>query len=157
MALNNLKKAAEKMGIVPRLQLAVQKTDEKGKVLGVESTGPHRLKILADAELTEGSDPMTGRKRQEFHLPVEERGTKKLWVLPLYDRDGKENYKIAKLMDLNIGDEIIVEVRKRGAKNYTSIMPVNAEEGLEDENHLPDEEEIERTLAAEAESEPHGI
>lgn len=143
-----VKQAVEKLGIVPRLSLAVQKTDDKGKVLGVESTGPHRVKFLSEPKNAMGKDPMTSQERQEFHFEVEENGVKKQWIVPMRNKQGEGNYILAKLMEIEVGDEAILEVKRRGPKNYTSVTRIG-HDTEEIEDGLPDEETIEQVLAAE--------
>lgn len=144
-----VKQVVEKLGIVPRLSLAVQKTDDKGKVLGVESTGPHRVKFLSEPKNAMGKDPMTSQERQEFHFEVEENGVKKQWIVPMRNKQGEGNYILAKLMEIEVGDEAILEVKRRGPKNYTSVTRIGHDSD-EIEDGLPDEETIESALAAEA-------
>lgn len=144
-----VKKAVEKLGIVPRLSLAVQKTDEKGKILGVESTGPHRVKFLSEPKSVMGKD-IGGRDQQQFHFSVEENGIAKVWSIPLKNKEGEGNYVLAKLMEIEVGDEAILEVKKRGMKNYTSVTRIGHDE---EDSDIPgvSEDEIESTLAKEAE------
>ncbi len=110
------KQAMDKMNVIPRLRLA-----ERLESGGIKSTGPHRVTFVSDA-LIDGSDPETGKPRQEIQFTVEENGVKKLWNVPLFDKKGQPNYLIERLADVKEGDEVILESKRRGPKNYTSVQ-----------------------------------
>jgi|GEM_PF-1634321 len=115
------KQAMDKMNVIPRLRLANQTTDDNGKRTGIVSTGPHRVTFVSD-KLVDGSDPDTGATRQEIQFTVDENGVRKLWNVPLFDKKGQPNYLIERLADVKEGDEVILESKRRGPKNYTSVQ-----------------------------------
>lgn len=139
-----VKKAVEKLGIVPRLQLAVQveRVNATGKkVTVVEGTGPHTVTFLEEPKSVMGND-INGREQQQFHFPVEENGIKKMYIVPLKNKEGQGNYILAKLLEVEVGDKAILEVKRKGAKNYTSIVKLGhgAEVESDDEGELSAEE-----------------
>jgi len=107
----------KELKFIPKLQLYI-KTSK-----GAESTGPHRVKFIAD-KVTIGVNPETGKDREEFHFLVEENGVKKSWIVPVLGKDGKPSYLFNRLADIEEGDEVILEGKRFGVKNYTSVLKV---------------------------------
>jgi len=110
------KQAMDKMNVIPRLRRA-----ERLETGGVKSTGPHRVKFISD-KLVMGKDPETMKERQEIQFTVEENGVQKIWNVPLFNKKGEPNYLIERLADIKEGDEVILESKRRGPKNYTSVQ-----------------------------------
>lgn len=110
------KDIVKKAGIIPKLQLYVK--DTKGIPQG---TGPHRVKLLADKEVP-GTDPQTGVARQEVAYLVEEKGEKKSYHVPKLDKKGQIHYLVQRLAEVNEGEEVILEGKRKGIKNYTQVI-----------------------------------
>lgn len=112
-------------GVLPKLRLAIQKTDDKGKKLGVESTGPHRVKLLED-KIVPGIDKQTGKKIEEVLYLLEENGEKKEYRVPVKDRNtGQLHYLVQRLAEVPPEGEVILHCKKAGIKNYIEVIPVN--------------------------------
>lgn len=144
------KTAVNKLGIIPRLHLYEKITDERGKSMGVKSTGPHRVKFISDRSVM-GKDPMTMKERQEIEFIVEENGVRKTWKVPLLNKENKPNYLLEKLSEIEENEEVILEGKKSGPKNFTSIARLNQTEvENEGEDGLPSDEVIDEVLKEEA-------
>ncbi len=116
--------------IIPKLRLAVK--TEKGPV----STGPHRVKIIED-KITNGKDGRTGQIIQVVRYMVEENGTQKIYDVPVKNKEGELHYLIQRLSEIEESQEVILEMKKSGPKNYVSVTPVN------NKDHISvDEEDI---------------
>ena len=118
-------------GIMPRLRLG-NKTDK-----GVEGTGPHRVKFITDKE-AKGTDPITGKERDEVAYLVEENGEKKSYRVKKFNAKGEINYLVIRLADVKEGEEVIMEMKRKGIKNYIDVSPVKEghEVEVEDEDDL---------------------
>lgn len=105
-------------GIVPKLKLGI-KTGS-----GVQSTGPHRVRFITDKPAT-GTDPETGKPIEVVAYLVEENGEKKSYRVPKLDkRTGEIHYLILRLAEIPEGSEVIMEMKRRGIKNYVEVIPV---------------------------------
>lgn len=140
------KKVAEKMGVLPKLRLGNKKFNEQGKQIGVESTGAHTVRFISDS-LIEGKDPLTGKPRQEMKYIVEENGQKYRWHVALYDKKTLQpSYLIERLMTIKEGEEAILEMKQAGAINYIDVRKIGGssvlEEGMDVINY---DEEVEVT------------
>lgn len=128
--MKNLKALQEPLKIYPKLRLGIKL--EKG---GVSPTGPHKVKFLEEPVTVSGKDDK-GQPRKELKFIVEEDGIKYRWQIPLLNEAGQAHYLIERLMNVEVGDERILEMMKRGIKNYTDVRMV-------DEAPEPPEEELE--------------
>lgn len=132
----------KKANIMPRLRLGV-KTDK-----GVQSTGPHRVRFLLDKE-AKGSDPVTGKERDEIAYLVEEDGIKKSYRVPKFDKKGEINYLVIRLAEIREGEEVILEMKRKGIKNYVQVSPLTsthtAEVDEEQDDDIPIIDENEPT------------
>lgn len=102
--------------VIPRLQLAVQQASG-----GVKSTGPHKLKKIAD-KVEEAWDENAKAKVKTVKVLVEENGEQKKWIFPYYDKSGEVDYKAIRLSEIENGETMVVEVKAgKNGRNYTSI------------------------------------
>ena len=142
---NIAKQVLDKMGVIPKLRLAEKQ--DKG---GIKSTGPHRV-IVGPSKLGEEMDPETGKQRQIIQYEMTERGVKKVWNVPIRYRKGEPNYLIERMADIQEGEEIILESKRNGIKNYTSITRVNGSTDIEDDDEHqaqePEEEDVKADIA----------
>lgn len=115
------KKVIDKLGVVPRLELAKK---EEGK--SPTSTGPHKIKFLKD-ELVMGKDFITGKERQEIKYLIEENGVKKTYNVPIYGKDGGAHYLVVKLSQIKEGEEVIIEYKRKGINGFVDISKVGEE------------------------------
>lgn len=128
--MKNSKSLLKQAGIVPKLRLG-EKTEK-----GVVATGPHRVKILED-KIVRGTDPQNGKEIEYVRYFVEENGEKKQYDTKLKDKEGNLSYLVQRLADIDEGEEIILEMKKRGIKNYVSVT------SLKDHGEAEVDEEME--------------
>lgn len=127
--MKNLHVLAEQLKILPKLRLGIKL--EGG---GVQVTGPHQVKFLEEPTTIMGKDEK-GQPRKELKFIVEEKGIKYRWHIPILGKDGQPSYLIERLMDIEVGDERILEMKKQGMKNYIDVrMPG-------EESELPEDDE----------------
>ena len=140
----------KKANITPKLKLAIQTKK------GVQGTGPHRVKLLQDKEAM-GTEPRTGKEREEIAYLVEENGQKKSYRVPKLGSDGQIHYLVQRLAEFNEGDEVILEYTRKGIKGYISVLPVDDKEIDEQSVDYEDipivENENEQTISSESEEE----
>lgn len=105
---------------------------------GVKPTGPHKVKITG--EPTTVPIIKDGKSIKAFKFVVEENGQLYKWIVPLTNKEGEGHYLIERLQDVEVGDEIILEMKKTGARNYIDISRPGAVHE-DDEVEYPDEEE----------------
>ena len=116
--MNISKEILKKANIIPRLRLG-SKTDK-----GVQGTGPHKVKFITDKE-AKGTDPQTGKERDEVAYLVEENGQKKSYRVPKFGKNGEIHYLVIRLAEIKEGEEVILEMKRKGIKNYVEVSPVN--------------------------------
>ena len=129
----------KKAGIISFLRLVEQTKDEEGNKKGVNGTGPHKVKFISDKNI-KGKEYMTGKERFEVEYIFEEDGEKKKYRVPTKNENGELHYFIARMMEFNYGDEMILEYKKikgtfRGYIDIKRIEVVGEEsESAFDEN-----------------------
>lgn len=109
---------------MPRLRLG-NKTDK-----GVVPTGPHRVKFIIDKE-AKGTDPITGKERDEVAYLVEENGEKKSYRVPKFNKSGEIHYLVVRLAEVKEGEEVILEMKRSGIKNFVEVTPVRDTKAIE--------------------------
>lgn len=114
--MERIREAAKVYKLYPKLQLGTKL--EKG---GVQSTGPHTVKLLA--EPTTVMMNKGGRQVKGFKFLVEENGQTFKWLVPLTNDQNEGHYLIDRLntMNVEVGEEIVLEMKKRGVKNYVEV------------------------------------
>lgn len=137
------KELVTQAGIVPNLQLAIQL--EKG---GVKSTGPHTVKVLEE-KLINTTNYETGKQVPTMRYFFEENGEKKQYDVEVKDKNGNLDYRIQKMAQFEVGQILVLEVKKKGIKNYTNIRLLDDTQGGED---IPIIEEGEGTYGDQPES-----
>jgi hypothetical protein len=125
------KELLKKAGIVPRLELARQL--EGG---GTRSTGPHIVKVL-DEKIVVGKDFQTGAEREEMKYLLEEAGEKKTYSVPVKDKNGELHYLIQRFAEIEPGEEIILEAKKKGIRTYIDLQRVNNITGKTKTDDIP--------------------
>lgn len=138
------KQLLAKAGILPKLRLG-----QKLPAGGVKSTGAHKVKILED-KIIKRADPETGQDTEWVRYTVEENGEQKVYDTRLKDKKTQElSYLVQRFAEVNEGDEVMLEMKKQGIKNYIEVSPlghsskVEVEEySDEDEDPIPEEAEI---------------
>lgn len=125
--MNTSKEITKAANIIPRLRLG-DKTDH-----GVVSNGPHRVKFIKDKE-TKGKD-FQGKEIDMVAYLVEENGESKSYRIPKFNKQGEVNYLVIRLAEVNEGDEVILEMKKKGIKNYVEVSPVSQASKVEIEDN----------------------
>ena len=131
--MKNVKEAAKTLKLYPKLRLG-----EKLPGGGVKANGPHTVKITAEPTTTMINK--NGKMVKAFKFTVEENGQLYKWLVPLLNEEGEGHYLIERLQDIEVGEEIVLEMKKRGARNYIDITKPG-EEDAEDEIPVEEEEE----------------
>lgn len=109
------KELMQKAGIKPKLKLGV-KTER-----GVQSTGPHTVKMVSD-KIVQGLDRETGKVIEYVKYIVEEDGTEKEYRTRLKHKEtGELQYLVQNLSQIEEGQEVIMEMKKAGLKNYIEV------------------------------------
>lgn len=128
-----------KSGLLPKLQLGVK----TGK--GVQSTGPHKVKMLEDKIVMK---PIREEGDDGYYIRyiVEESGEKKQYDTRMKQKGGNDpSYFVQAMASVEVGEEITLEMKKAGIKNYIEIVrPLLGEVSsadIEEEDH--EEETIE--------------
>ena len=114
--MQNSQSLVKQAGIVPRLVLATK--EDSGATV---STGPHKVKILSD-KLVKGTDFQTGQERPEVEYTFEENGERKTYNVSVKDKQGQLHYLIQRFAEIPEGTELILEVKRKGVKNYVDVQ-----------------------------------
>lgn len=122
------KELLKEAGIQPKLRLG-SKTP-KG---GTKANGPHRVKMIAD-KIVKGTDPKNGREIEYVRYLIEENGEKKTYQTKKLNDKGELSYLVQRLAEINEGEEVILEMKKQGIKNYIDVSPVVGGETIEMED-----------------------
>ncbi len=102
--------------ILPKLRLGVKK--ERG---GVESTGPHTVKMISD-KIVNGLDRESGEVIQYVKYVVEEDGVQKEYRTRLKHKEtGELQYLVQNLSQIEEGETVVLEMKKMGVKNYVEV------------------------------------
>lgn len=105
--------------IKPKLKLGV-KTDR-----GVQSTGPHKVKMVSD-KIVSGLDRESGKVIEYVKYIVEEDGTEKEYRTRLKHKEtGELQYLVQNLSQIEEGQEVIMEMKKAGLKNYVEVRHID--------------------------------
>lgn len=121
--MENSKKLMAQAKIVPKLRLGV-KTEK-----GVIPTGPHRVKMISDRVIM-GKDEKA-KPIEVVEYTVEEKGETKLYQVKVKNKEGQLNYLVQHLAEVSAGQEVILEMKKAGIKNYISVIPVSGTKSVE--------------------------
>ncbi len=138
------KEILEKAGIVPRLRLGLK----TGK--GVKTTGSYRVRLIKDKEVV-GRDANTGKEvpmiRYLMDVLMKDGKTweKRIYETRKFNKDtGEVSYLVARLAEVPEDEEVILEMKKMGMKNYVSVRELDEAVAVEaDEGVHTDEEVIE--------------
>jgi hypothetical protein len=110
-----------KAGLHPKLRLGI-----KG-ARGVTATGPHRVKVVED-KIIQKLDP-DGKLTHFVRFIFEEDGEKKQYDARMKSKDGNDpHYLVQALAEIEEGEEIILEMKKAGVKNYIEVIRLSTGE-----------------------------
>ncbi len=133
------KEVLTKAGMYPKLQLGI-KGDR-----GVRATGPHTVKLLEDKIIKKLN--VDGVEDHYIRYVVEENGEKLQYDARMKAKVGNDvNYLVQALAGIPEGEEVILEMKKAGVKNYIAVTRVSTGEtvkAVEDEDDETPEEESE--------------
>jgi len=96
--------------------------------------------MIAD-KIIKGNDPKTGKEIDYVRYLLEENGETKTYQTKKLNDKGELSYLVQRLAEINEGQEVILEMKKQGIKNYIEVSPVVGGESVEiedDEEHLED-------------------
>ncbi len=122
--------------IVPKLRLGLKKSGG-----GVTPTGPHKVRMVED-RIIKGIDSQTNQEIEYVEYTFEENGEKKVYKTKVKDKNGKLSYLVQRLAEVNEGDEVILEMKKQGIKNYIEVLPVGNASSVEVEDEHDEEDEL---------------
>ena len=125
--MKNSKALLAQAGLLPKLRLGVKQ--DKG---GVKSTGPHRVKVLED-KIVKGFDQESGKEIDYVKYILSENNEKKYYQTKLKDKEGGLSYLVQRLAEINEGDEVILEMKRRGVRNYVEVVLANVIASIEAE------------------------
>lgn len=143
--MQKIQEIAKALNIVPKLRLG---NKVPGK--GLESTGPHRVKFIGEPTVVMGKDQQ-GKPRKELRFIVEENKRQYRWNVPIMNKEGQPNYLIERLLDIEVGDERVLEIRKNGMTNYIDVRGVDEKPSDAPEEKPEEHEEVEEEDAADEE------
>ena len=119
----------------PKLRLS-KKTEKGGRI----PNGPHRVRMVAD-KILQDTDPKTGKVIDYVRYLVEENGETKTYQTKKLNEKGELSYLVRNLSEIDEGQEVILEMKKQGIKNYIDVSPVVGGESveMEDDDEVPED------------------
>lgn len=79
-----------------------------------------------------------GKKVPMIAYLVEENGEKKSYRIKKHNKEGEISYLVIRLADVAEGEEVILEMKKQGIKNYIEVTPVSQTKSVEiDDDDIP--------------------
>jgi hypothetical protein len=95
-------------------------------------------------KLSQGTEFETGKEREEVHYLVEENGELKKYTCPRLNKQGELHYLVQRFAEVEEGQEIMLEYKRKGVKGYIEVTPLGSTEDVEVDEH--DEEELEEAF-----------
>lgn len=128
------KKILNEHGVRSRLRLG-SKTPK-----GVVSTGQHKVVLVSDEKIKKLD--YLGNQKEYVRYTLKEGNELKYYDVPLYNSNKEIHYLIQRLAELNEGQEIIIELKNKNARNYVEITPIKGQviEAEYDNSEIDDEE-----------------
>lgn len=117
------KQLLQEAGIKPKLRLG-NKTEK-----GVVSTGKHFVKLIAD-KIVSGKD-FSGKEVEYVRYLLEENGEQKIYQTKKLNENGELSYLVQRFAEFEEGTDLVIEMKKRGPKNYVSVEPVGSSHEVE--------------------------
>jgi hypothetical protein len=119
--MKNSREILIKAGLHPKLRLGIKSAK------GVTPTGPHRVKVIED-KIIQKLDP-DGKLTYFVRFIFEEDGQKKQYDARMKSKEGTDpHYLVQLLAEVEEGEEIILEMKKAGIKNYIEVIRVSTGE-----------------------------
>lgn len=139
--MKNSKELLKLAGILPKLRLGIKQSGG-----GVKGTGSHRVRIIDDKIIKKPDS--TGKELEYVRYLVEENGEKKIYDTKKLDKNGQLSYLVQRFAEISEGDEVALEMKKQGMKNYIEVIPLNNPSNIEIEED-EEEENVNTKLAGE--------
>lgn len=122
-----------KSGLLPRLQLGI-KTEK-----GVKSTGMHTVKVIED-KIVRKPILEAGDDGYYVRYVFEENGEQKQYDTRMKQKGGVDpSYFVQAMANIEPGEEITLEMKKVGVKNYVEIVRISL--GEVEQADMDDEED----------------
>lgn len=124
-----------KAGLLPKLQLGIK----TGK--GVKSTGLHKVKVLED-KIIRKPPQEEGDDGYYVRYVFEENGERKQYDTRMKQKGGVDpSYFVQAMASVEPGEELTLEMKKSGVKNYIEIVRLSVGEvqTADDDEHQDDE------------------
>lgn len=140
--MEQVRKAAVALKLYPKLPLGERKVGTSGK-MSVHPTGPHTVTITAEPTVVKVNKG--GQVIQCFKFIVKENGQLYKWIVPFVNiKTNEGHYLIDRLnsMQIEVGEEIILEMKKQGMINYIAISRPGDSEIVDEEHEIDDEESV---------------
>lgn len=122
--MDRVKEVAKVLKLYPKLRLGEMRENERGNKVFFPDGKQHVVKIIA--EPTTVMLNKNGKQVKGFKFFVQEGEQTFKWLVPLFNDSGEGHYLIDQMnsMDIKVGEEIILEMKKRGPKNYIEMRRV---------------------------------
>jgi len=123
-----------KSGVLPRLKLS-----EKPEGKGLKLFGPKTVVLLSD-EIRKKIDQQDGKEKEYVRYVLEHEGQKMYYETKMRGQDGMPSYLVQELSQIPEGSEVILEMKRKGMKNYVSVRRLTngVEAEIEDEEDVVD-------------------
>lgn len=118
---------AKAIGVLPKLRLS-EETPSGGR----KANGSHTVKFLEEPVVVMGKD-QKGNPRKELKFKVQEGEQQYYWRVPILNKEGQPNYLFERLLDLKVGEERILEMKKVGMRSYIDVSKTGEEHADADE------------------------
>lgn len=137
--MDKITEIAKAIGVLPKLRLS-----EETAAGGRKSNGPHTVKFLEEPVVVIGKDQQ-GKPRKELKFRVQEADQQYYWRVPILNKEGQPNYLFERLLDLKVGEERTLEMKKVGIRSYIDVSKtgeehVDADEDTEDTIEYPEDD-----------------
>jgi len=76
-------------------------------------------------------DQSQGKEIEWVRYVVEEGGEKKIYDTKLKNKQGELSYLVQRFAEIKEGEEVILEMKKQGIKNYIEVTPANTSSRVE--------------------------
>lgn len=126
--MEKLNEIAKAIGVLPKLQLS----DETARG-GRAGNGPHTVKFVEEPIVVMGKE-RSGKPRKELKFKIQEGEQEYFWRVPILNKEGQPNYLFERLLDVQVGDERVLEMKKTGLISYISVSKVGEEHIEENED-----------------------
>lgn len=114
--MDKIRDIARAIKLYPRIKMG-----ERTLGGAVQGTGPHKVKFMEEPTVITGKDKK-GNPRKELKFILQEHGQLYRWQVPILNEEGQPNYLVERLMDIEVGDIRVLEMKKRGPRNYVDVM-----------------------------------